>query len=351
MLGRFLSLVIFLVVVLAAAGAGGYVKLTQWAAEPVLVTGEKVVDVPSGTPLGRLAVSLKTEGIVSSSQLFHVLVRLRGSYRQFQAGKYRFTGRVTPEQVIHTIMKGDVFQPVLLSITVPEGFTQKQVLERLAANQVGHLVELQRHVKDPVFLKAVQVEADSLEGYLYPATYSFTEVPSASKALETMVKTFWQNMPKDYTRRIAERGLDLHKAVTFASLIEAETLHDDERGKVAEVIWRRLRDDVPLGIDAALIYGIPDYAGDLKTVHLNDAKNRFNTRIHRGLPPSPIGNPSAKSLAAVLEPTNQGYYYYVLIPGSDRHHFSKTLKEHNQHVRNLVNAYKRDKSTDKSSKD
>ena len=150
---------------------------------------------------------------------------------------------------------------------------------------------------------------------------------------------------------MTQKGLALHQAVTFASLIEAETLHDDERSKVSEVIWRRLKDNAPLGIDAALIYGIPDYAGDLKTAHLNDAKNRYNTRIHRGLPPSPIGNPSAKSMAAVLTPSDQGYYYYVLIPGSDRHHFSRTLKEHNEHVRNLVNAYKRDKSPKQSRKD
>ena len=89
----------------------------------------------------------------------------------------------------------------------------------------------------------------------------------------------------------------------------------------------------------ALIYGIPDYAGDLKWAHLSDASNPYNGRIHKGLPPTPIGSPSAASLEAVLSPSNYGYYYYVLMPGGGgRHHFSKSLKEHNEHVRRLVDA-------------
>lgn len=351
MLARLKGPILFIMVALTAAGVGVYLKLSQWASQPIDIKDQKVIELPLGTPLSRLASTLEDQGIIGDSQYFQILVRLRGSYRQFQAGRYMFTGQVSPEQVIAAITKGDVYHEVVLSITVPEGFTQKQVIERLAANQVGHLVELRRQVRDSVFLKSLQISADSLEGYLYPATYSFTTMPTAEQALTQMVRSFWQNLPKDYEVRVAQKGLDLHKAVTFASLIEAETLHDDERSKVAEVIWRRLKDNVPLGIDATLIYGIPDYAGDLKTAHLTDATNRYNTRIHRGLPPSPIGNPSAKSLAAVLDPTDQGYYYYVLIPGSDRHHFSRTLKEHNEHVRNLVNAYKRDKSPKQSRKD
>ena len=134
-------------------------------------------------------------------------------------------------------------------------------------------------------------------------------------------------------------GLTLDQAVTFASLIEMETMQESEKRLIAEVIWRRLKRGEPLGIDAAIIYGIPDYDGDIKWVHLRDAKNRYNTRIHKGLPPTPIGAVSRVSLEAVLEPTNFGYYYYVLDAVDHTHHtFSKTLAEHNLNVQKYLRA-------------
>lgn len=350
MLKRLITSSLGLASALAIVGAGIYWRLQSWSSTPTLLTTETIIEFPSGTPLSRLASKLYDAGVISSREWFLLSVRLRGSDRQFQAGKYRFIGSVTPDQVVTSISKGDIFQPTVLSITVPEGFTQRQVIERLAANGVGHVVELQRLAQDRVWLKSLEISAPSLEGYLYPATYSFTQLPTAQQALAQMVKTFWQNLPRDYQSKIASKGLSLHDAVTFASLIEAETMQDDERSLVSEVIWRRLKDRVPLGIDAALIYGIPDYAGDLKSRHLVDPKNPFNTRIHRGLPPGPIGNPSAKSLVAVLEPSHHGYYYYVLIPGTDRHHFSRTLQEHNEHVRKLIQASRRDQALERNRK-
>lgn len=337
-------------IAMALAGLGGYWQLEQWATKPIGLAADAIIDFPNGTPLNRLATTLYDAGVITNRLGFLLKVRLSGSYRHFQAGKYRFVGTVSPDQVITTMIKGEIYQPVILSITVPEGFTQRQVIERLAANGVGHVVELQRLAHDRVWLKSLEISAPSLEGYLYPATYSFTEQPTAQQVMARMVKTFWQNLPPDYENRIVAKGLDLHGAVTFASLIEAETMHDDERSLVSEVIWRRLKDKAPLGIDAAIIYGIPNYDGDLKSRHLIDPKNPFNTRIHKGLPPGPIGNPSAKSLAAVLEPSQQGYYYYVLKPGTNRHHFSRTLQEHNEHVRKLIQASRRNQTLERSSK-
>jgi UPF0755 protein len=250
--------------------------------------------------------------------------------------------------VAQAIIKGDVWNPIVLTVTVPEGWNMKGVAERLAANGVGQLAQVQHLLTDRAFLAAAKVPSTSVEGYLYPATYAFHQLPSATEALGEMVKKFWESLPKDYEKHVAEKGLTLGGAVTFASLIELETRLDEERPLISEVIWRRLKDKVPLAIDAALIYGIPDYDGKIHTVNLQDAKNPYNTRIHGGLPPTPIGSPSAKSLEAVLTPTNLGYYYYVLIPGQGRHHFSKTLQEHNLHVKKLVNETKTGKGNAKN---
>ena len=105
---------------------------------------------------------------------------------------------------------------------------------------------------------------------------------------------------------------------------------------IAEVIQSRLKNGEPLGIDAAIIYGIPDYDGDIKWKDLKNANNPYNTRLHRGLPPTPIGAASRSSLEAILNPTKLGYYYYMLDSADHtRHVFSTTLGEHNA----LVNKF------------
>lgn len=333
---RIVSYLVVAILIAAAAFAGGILRLKQWAVETATVPNEVVVDFKSGTTLGALSRSLATNGVVSSAAMFQAYVRVTGSYRQFQAGQYRFSGTLTPTQVADVIRKGETYTPVVLTITIPEGFTLKQTLDRLAANGAGTLPELRKLASNPRFLQKLSIHAKTIEGYLYPATYGFQVLPTAAEALEQMTKTFWQHLPKDYEIRVNRLGLSLNEAITFASLIELETMFDDEKTLISEVIWRRLKDKVPLGIDAAIIYGIPDYAGDLKWVHLQDATNPYNTRIHAGLPPSPIGSPSRKSLEAVLTPANFGYYYYVLMPGQTRHKFSRTLKEHNEAVKKLL---------------
>ena len=338
------KLLLLLVVLAVAAVGGGYYRVMEWANEPIAVPAEKIFNFKAGTTLGGLAANLQHEGLITRPSFFHLWVRLSGNYQHFQAGTYRFEGQVTPHQISDALVKGEVYAPIVAQITIVEGFTLKNVTERLAANGIGHIVELQHLVVDKAFLQSLKIPSTSLEGYIYPATYPFHEMPTAMQALETMVKKFWATLPKDYEKNVVAKGLTLNDAVKIASMIELETRLEEEKPLISEVIWRRLKDKIPLAIDAALIYGIPDYAGDLKWAHLSDAKNPYNTRIHPGLPPTPIGAPSLKSLEAVLTPSNFGYYYYVLTPGGTHHHFSKTLAEHNLNVKKLLNGTKKDKS-------
>lgn len=335
---RFLILCFLIAAVIAAALVyWGKDKLVAWSEAPVELAAPAVVEFPRGTRLGGLSDALEQAGVIDSELYFRAWVRFFSSYRKFQAGSYRFEGEVRPREVAEKIMRGDIYVPVVLQFTIPEGFTLSQVIARLAELGVGTKEELTALASDKSFLNERNVEGDTLEGYLYPATYQFTEFPGPRDALALLVETFWSKLPQNYENDARDRALSLHEAVIFASLIELETRLDEERPLVSEVIWSRLQRGMPLGIDAAIIYGIKDYAGDLTFKHLKDGANPYNTRIHPGLPPSPIGSPSLESLKAVLTPANEGNLYYVLDPkDGSRHVFSKTLREHNRNVRKLV---------------
>ena len=197
-------------------------------------------------------------------------------------------------------------------------------------------------IKDRTWFETYKIDSQTLEGYLYPETYVYhNELPTAKQVIRDMLETFQKNIPPGYEQNLKALGLSLGDGIKFASLIERETKHADERAKVSEVIWNRLRRSEPLGIDAGLIYGIKNYDGDIRSRDLVDRSNPYNSRIFVGLPPTPIGAVSRASMEAVLTPTQEGYYYYVLIAdGLERHHFSKSLREHNIYVKKLLEGRK-----------
>ncbi len=334
----------------AVALAGGNAWLSSWASTSIEISAPVDITLAHGTGLRHLGAALENKGVISSDLMFSLYVRLSGNYPRFQAGPYRFEGQTSPASVERAFVDGKIFLPVVAHYTVPEGFTMKKVAERLAANGIGTATGNYNLMRKPAFVRGLpglkSTKAVSLEGFLYPATYSFSKIPTPEQAITEMVEEFFKRLPADYETRASAKKLSLVDAVNFASLIEMETLHEDEKPIVSEVIWNRQRDGAPLGIDAALIYGIEDYDGDLRWKDLSNRKNPYNTRIFRGLPPTPIGSVTIASLEAVLKPAHEGNYYYVLMPGPDqRHHFSKTLTEHNEHVRQLVKSSRNEKES------
>ena len=337
-------LISILVLLAISLGLFGKHFIESWSLERHSIPSAIVYDFKRGTSLKQLSADLEQRGAVNKGSLFNYWVRYFDDYSKFQAGSYKFEGAVAPTDIISMMKSGDTFVPVVLQVTIPEGFTFKKISDRLVAGGVGSPEEFAALEKSKAFLTEHKIPGSSVEGYLYPATYSFSKIPTVREALSRMIDTFWQNLPPDYAERVSEKELTVDQAVIFASLIELETAHDDERNLVSEVIWNRLNDNITLGIDASIIYGVPDYKGNLRRKHLNDATNPYNTRIHGGLPPTAIGSPSRKSLEAVLTPSDFGYYYYVLDPSQgNRHHFSKSLKEHNRYVRKLINATRKNK--------
>jgi len=312
----------------------------QWAHKPILLTNnEAQITLSKGTSLQTLSLELEKSGLIKNPFFFQLWVRLHlHSYERFLAGNYLFTEKVSAQEIVQTMIEGKTYNPVFLEFTIPEGATFAQIRAHLVSLQVGTEEDFLKLSKDKLFLSSLGIPY--LEGFLFPATYVFhNKQPTAKEVVERIVQEFFTRIPQNYKENLELNALTLEQWVAFASLIEKEAYAAEERPMISEVIWRRLKAGIALGIDAALIYGIKNYNGDITRADLQNPKNLYNNRMHCGLPPTAIASPSLDALISVFHPTSEGYYYFVLIPGSEkRHHFSTNLKEHNMHVQDLVRA-------------
>ncbi len=311
--------------------------LSSWAKHPVNIEGEVLVELTKGESLRSLSEDLKNKGLIQNALFFHLWVKYHErSYEHFLAGLYRFVDKVSPQEIIRTMVEGKTYNPLALEFTIPEGATVAQVRAHLISLELGTEEDFKKLETDHAWFEKMGIPV--LEGFLFPATYKFFhKKPTPEEAYEKPIREFFNRLPSHYEDKLKEFDLTLEQWVSFASLIEKETAQNDERSKIAEVIWRRLKAGSPLGIDSTLIYGIPNFNGNLTWADLQNEKNPYNSRIHKGLPPTPIASPSLASLEAVFNPTSEGYYYFVLIPGAEKkHHFSSNFKEHSLHVQDLV---------------
>ncbi len=232
----------------------------------------------------------------------------------------------------------------LSRFTVIEGWTRWDIADSLA-----HVDEL--HVSDSAaaltllddvsLIHDLDPSAENLEGYLFPATYSFPDDTKASAVVAAMVKRFRQEWTPERAERARALGMTPRQIVIIASLIETEAKLKEERPLVASVIYNRLNRHIALGVDSTIIYA-SKLAGKWRNdgkVYLSDVNRQspYNTRIHVGLPPGPVGNPGESSLDAALNPAQTDNLYYVRDPSRNdgAHNFYSNDADFEKGVRAL----------------
>ena len=166
-----------------------------------------------------------------------------------------------------------------------------------------------------------------MEGYLYPETYYFSKGEGERKIIQTMISTFNQFYTLDMEEKARVLSMTRREIVTLASIIEKETSVGNERPLISAVFHNRLKRRIRLQSDPTVIYGLPDFDGNLTRKDLR-VHSPYNTYWVKGLPPGPIANPGNESLIAVLNPAPVDYLYFVS-KNNGTHYFSKTLSEHN----------------------
>lgn len=291
---------------------------------PVSKNAEGVdVWIPKGESVHGIAERLKTDSVIQSQRLFYAGTILLGVSKKLQAGTYHFEGKMSLYQVIRKLQKGDV---VYKEITIPEGFTAKRIAS-LLFHQVGiDSIEFLRYVHDSPFCRELGIEAESLEGYLYPNTYRFTPPVTAQEIIKRMVEQFHVHFSDSLKMRAREMGWTVHQVVTLASIIEGEARLDEERPIISAVYHNRLRIGMALQACPTIQYLLPDGPRRLLKKDL-EIRSPYNTYLHPGLPPGPVCNPGLASLRAALYPAPVNYLYMVA-NGDGSHTFSLHLEEH-----------------------
>lgn len=308
---------VLVLAVLAAAGVGGWYfqqsrHLSEFAATPTALPAPVTVDVPPGTGPRALARLLADRGVVTDVELFYRYLRREDLGPRLKAGEYQFEGPLTPAQAAEKVASGQV---KLHRFTVPEGLRAEEILPLLVASGLGlDLRKLEALTADAAFLREAGVPAKSIEGFLFPDTYTFAKGVREEAVLGKMVARALEEYRKADAARKPGVKLGLLQTFTLASIVEKETGAPEERPRIACVFHNRLREGMRLETDPTVLYAMRLLRGvftknltreDLRTLH------PYNTYKVSGLPPGPIASPGAAALQAALAPQDCEDLFFV----------------------------------------
>ena len=271
-----------------------------------------------------VADELKSAGLIEYKWLFELFCKISHADTKVDPGEYELESSFDYRALVKNMQSGSG-ATVTITVVIPEGFTMHQIFKRLEENKVCTYDELMdaaaNYNYNYDFLEGIdQGDPTRLEGFLFPDTYEFYVGMQASSAINKLLENFHYRITDDMLTRMQNMGLDIRSVVNIASLIEREAANDNERGTIASVIYNRLAANMPLGIDASILYIHPDHEGS-PTADMLAEDSPYNTRLYQGLPPTPIANPGLASIEAVLSPESTNYYYYALDTATGLHRF------------------------------
>ena len=315
---------------LALAGVRVYYSLSIWGYSGK----ETVFTVRPGEGFSSINSRLYKNEIISSARLFHRYNQFTGNMSSFKAGDYQITPGMNMLDVVHLLTSG---ASITFKTTVPEGKNLFEIAEIYKENgTLSDTKEFVQIAKSPEFARSMGINAQRVEGYLYPDTYNFPKDTPAKTIIQTMISNFKQKT-KDLV--FNHPKMSKHQLMTLASIVEKETGAGFERPLIAGVFHNRLKKRMRLQSDPTTIYGIYEhFDGNLRKRHLLE-KTPYNTYKIPGLPIGPICNPGVESIKAVLNPDDHGYLYFVS-KNDGTHIFSKSYRDHV----NAVNTWQKNRA-------
>lgn len=360
-----LFLISAIIIALIATGFFVY-RYVDSSIKPLDSSSKKyiTVDIPEGSGNKYIGQILEKSGVIKSATVFNYYTKFK-NYSNFQSGYYNLQPSMDLDEICKQLKEGGTPQPEkpsLGKILVTEGYTIKQISEAVTKNSA------KKHASTPYtaddFLKVVQddafiskmaakypkllgslPEADKvtyrLEGYLFPATYSYYEKTSMEDIVEDMISTMDSYMSQYYDT-IAASGKSVNDVLTLASLVEKEGSTDDDRRNIASVFYNRMNNNMPLQSNIAILYAMgklgeeTSLAADASIDTSIDSP--YNVYTNTGLMPGPVDAPSLSAIEATVNPASTNYYYFVADVKTGKIYYSENFDDHKANVEKYVNS-------------
>lgn len=292
------------------------------------------IKVSAGMTTAEIAEQLANKGVITSSLKFRFISRVRGYDNQMKPGTYVFKFGMSDEEVFEKMLSGAKY---LVNFTIPEGFTVKDIVERLYNLDLADKEDFLKAAENFApydYMKRPKNVLYAAEGFLFPETYSIESDYSIEEILELMAGEFNKRLTEEMRAKAREKNLSIHDLITLASLVEKEVRYAEDRPVVAQIFLKRLELNMPLQSDATLQY-LMDAPKEDVTISDTKIESPYNTYQNVGLPPGPVANPGIAAIEAVLNPSDTDYLYFV----ADREGHNHYSHEYDEHL-NLVNQYR-----------
>ena len=283
-----------------------------------------VITIEKGMSLNSVSNLLLQNEIIVNQNIFKLKVITRGLASKIPTGRFLINGKISDAILIDLIFnKG----PIKLKLTIPEGSQSKNLFKDINT-LLNTDYDFNKYFNSTEILEQYQVDASSLEGYLYPDTYYLFHDSSPEEIIDILLSEFWKKFDENLQDRANQLGFSVHEVVTLASIIEGEAMLDSERSTISSVYHNRLKINMKLQADPTIQYIIP---GPPKTLSNRDLriKSDYNTYQNYGLPPGPINNPGIASIKAALYPEDTNFLFFVA-QGDGSHAFTTNEKDHEE---------------------
>jgi UPF0755 protein len=292
--------------------------------------GETVrVTIPQGSSLSAIADRLEQKGVIEDAGFFQLRARISGHSDDLLPGSYELRKDMSFAAALDALQEG--VPPNVVRVGIPEGLSRKEI-GPLTEGLRGSYVRATRRSPSLNPREYGAKRATSLEGFLFPATYDLKKGQRVTRLREKQLAHFRSNFDKVDLGYAKRKNLTAYDVLIIASLIEREAMVAKERPVIASVIYNRLSNGIRLDIDATTRFAVGNWNRPLRVSELQN-QSPYNTRVHPGLPPGPIGNPGLESIRAAARPAKTGFLFYVVKPGTcGRHNFAETDAEFQAYV-------------------
>ena len=316
------AVVLALSLALLAAGACG---------KPSPQQTERLV-IPEGASLRAISDSLATHSVIRWPRLFRLYVRWKGQDSVIKAGTYDLARGAGWSAALDALVAGRV---VTVPVTIPEGWTVRQIAPRLAAISEINPDSVPLILLDPSLSDSLGAPGPTLEGYLFPETYRFAQTVRIEKIAAKMFDRYRAVWTPERREALDSLEMTERELTTLASIIQAEARWNDEMPLISAVYHNRLKRGMRLQADPTVQYALESRQSRLLFRHIDEvADNPYNTYTNAGLPPGPIGAPGLAAIDAALRPADVPFLYFVA-RDDGRHQFSRTLVEHNRTIQEI----------------